>query len=129
MSSARQEEEGRPEEQPEAGTGDWTLLSTHARVLVEIARDPDVRIRDLAAQCDMTERAVQRIVADLEQAGYLSHTRVGRRNRYTVNTDQTFRHHAHADYPVGPLLDLLTAPANNARSRGSRRRHPGSKEA
>jgi DNA-binding MarR family transcriptional regulator len=114
--------------QPEDGTGDWTLLSTHARVLVEIARDPDVRIRDLAVECDMTERAVQRIVADLEQAGYLSHTRVGRRNRYTVNTDQTFRHHAHADYPVGPLLDLLTAPATD-RNRDRRPRHPGPKEA
>jgi DNA-binding MarR family transcriptional regulator len=114
--------------QPEGGTGEWTLLSTHARVLVEIARDPDVRIRDLAAECDMTERAVQRIVADLEQAGYLSHTRVGRRNRYTVNTDQTFRHHAHADYPVGPLLAQLSAPAND-RDRESRHRHPGSQEA
>src|ERR1700722_17294325 len=99
--------------QPDSGTGEWTLLSTHARVLVEIARDPDVRIRDLSAECDMTERAVQRIVADLEQAGYLSHTRVGRRNRYTVNADQTFRHHAHAGYPVGPLLALFTAPARH----------------
>ena len=115
-------------EQPEGGSGDWTLLSTHARVLVEIARDPDVRIRDLAAECDMTERAVQRIVADLEQAGYLSHTRVGRRNRYTVHADQTFRHHAHAGYPVEPLLALFTAPAN-ARNREGRRRRPGPKEA
>ena len=112
---------------PESGAGDWTLLSTHARVLVEIARDPDVRIRDLAAECDMTERAVQRIVADLEQAGYVSHTRVGRRNRYTVHTDQTFRHHAHAGYQVGPLLDLFTAPATT-RNRESRQRRPGPQE-
>ena len=112
----------------EGETGEWTLLSTHARVLVEIARDPDVRIRDLSAECDMTERAVQRIVADLEQAGYLSHTRVGRRNRYTVNADQTFRHHAHAGYPVGPLLALFTAPARH-RNREGRRRHPGPQEA
>lgn len=116
------------DERPTGATGDWTLLSTHARVLVEIARDPDVRIRDLAAECDMTERAVQRIVADLEQAGYLSHTRVGRRNRYTVNTDQTFRHHAHADYPVGPLLAQLSAPADN-RAPDGRHRPPESKEA
>ena len=114
--------------QPQDAAGDWTLLSTHARVLVEIARDPDVRLRDLAAECDMTERAVQRIVADLERAGYLSRTRVGRRNRYTVNADQTFRHHAHADYPVGPLLALFTAPAH-PRTREARRRHPGPKEA
>ena len=114
--------------QPEGAAGDWTLLSTHARVLVEIARDPDVRIRDLAAECDMTERAVQRIVADLEQADYLSHTRVGRRNRYTVNSEQTFRHHAHAGYPVAPLLELFTAPARN-RNREGRRRHPGTQEA
>jgi hypothetical protein len=115
-------------ERPDAGTGDWTLLSTHARVLVEIARDPDVRLRDLAAECNMTERAIQRIVADLEQTGYVSHTRVGRRNRYTVDPDRTFRHHAHADYPVGPLLALFTTPAT-ARKRESRRRHPGPKEA
>jgi len=91
-------------------TGDWTLLTTHARVLVEIARDPEVRMRDLAAACDMTERSIQGIVADLESAGFLSHTRVGRRNRYTVHTDQTFRHHTHADYEVGPLLELFTTP-------------------
>jgi hypothetical protein len=98
-------------------------------VLVEIARDPDVRVRDLAAECDMTERAIQRIMADLEQAGYVSHTRVGRRNRYTVDPDQTFRHHAHAGYPVGPLLALFTAPATARNREGRARRHPGPKEA
>jgi DNA-binding IclR family transcriptional regulator len=79
-------------------------------VLVQIARDPDVRVRDLAAACDMTERSIQVIVADLEHAGYLSHTRVGRRNRYTVHADQVFRHRAHAGYEVGPLLELFTTP-------------------
>lgn len=91
-------------------TAEWTLLTTHARVLVEIARDPEVRMRDLAAACDMTERSIQTIVADLEQAGFLSHRRVGRRNRYTVHPEQAFRHRNHAGYEVGSLLELFTAP-------------------
>ena len=93
-----------------AEAAEWTLLTTHARVLVEIARDPDARMRDLAAACDMTERSVQLIVADLERAGYLSHSRVGRRNRYTVHPDRAFRHRAHAGYEVRPLLELFTTP-------------------
>jgi hypothetical protein len=96
----------------DAEPSEWTLLTTHARVLVQIARDPEVRVRDLAAACDMTERSIQIIVADLERAGYLSHTRVGRRNRYTVHADQAFRHQTHSGYEVGPLLELFTNPPN-----------------
>lgn len=92
------------------GTGGWTLLTAHGRVLVQIARDPDARIRDLAADCLLTERTVQAIVNDLEEAGYVSHVRVGRRNRYTVHSDLPFRHPVHADYPIGPVLGLLTEP-------------------
>ena len=93
-----------------AETTEWTFLTTHARVLVEIARDPETRMRDLAAACDMTERSIQAIVADLEQAGFLSHSRVGRRNRYTVHPEQAFRHRNHAGYEVGSLLELFTTP-------------------
>ncbi|AOT62267.1 helix-turn-helix domain-containing protein [Streptomyces fradiae] len=82
----------------------WTFLTNHARVLLHIARDPDVRLRDVAASVGITERAVQLIVGDLEAAGYLTRTRVGRRNRYTIDPTVALRHPAEADHPVGDLL-------------------------
>jgi len=72
------------------GAGSWTLLTGHGHVLVEIARNPDARIRDLSPVVGLTERTVQAIVADLEAAGYLTRTRIGRRTRYTVNPDSPF---------------------------------------
>ena len=107
--------------------GSWTLLTGHGRVLVEIARNPHARIRDISPVVDLTERTVQAIVTDLEAAGYLTRTRVGRRNRYTVNPDRPFRHSAQDGLQVGPLLDVLTAmadtetPAPGARSHQPRR--------
>jgi DNA-binding transcriptional ArsR family regulator len=92
--------------------GSWTLLTGHGHVLVEIARNPDARIRDISRLVDLTERTVQAILADLEGAGYLTRTRVGRRSRYTVNPDSPFRHSAQQGLRVGPLLDLLTAMAD-----------------
>jgi hypothetical protein len=89
--------------------GTWTLLTGHGHVLVEIARDPGARIRDIAAAAGLTERAVQAIVADLEAAGYLTRTRTGRRTLYTVNPDKLFRHPAQEGHRVGPFLDLLAA--------------------
>ncbi|WP_069173818.1 helix-turn-helix transcriptional regulator [Streptomyces griseus] len=82
----------------------WTFLTNHARVLLAIARDPQVRLRDVAAGIGITERAVQIIVADLEAAGYLTRTRVGRRNRYTIDPSVALRHPAEAGHPVGDLL-------------------------
>ena len=90
----------------------WMLLTGHGRVLVEIARNPDARIRDISPVVGLTERTVQGIVADLESAGYLTRTRIGRRNRYTVNPDSPFRHRDQDGLPVGPLLDLLTSMAD-----------------
>jgi DNA-binding Lrp family transcriptional regulator len=90
----------------------WTLLTGHGHVLVEIARNPDARIRDISPAVDLTERTVQAIVADLEAAGYLTRTRIGRRTRYTVNPDSPFRHSAQEGLRVGPLLALLTAMAD-----------------
>ncbi|MCF6521657.1 helix-turn-helix domain-containing protein [Streptomyces sp. JJ36] len=87
-----------------AGSGQWTFLTNHARVLLHVARDPDVRLRDVAARIGITERAVQLIVADLEATGYLTRTRVGRRNRYTVDPTVALRHPSEADHPVGDLL-------------------------
>ncbi|MEW2546872.1 helix-turn-helix domain-containing protein [Streptomyces sp. NPDC047002] len=91
---------------PESHSG-WTFLTNHARVLASVADDPTVRIRDIAARCRLTERAVQRIIADLEQGGYLSHTREGRANTYRVTPGKVLRHPAEASLTVGSLLALL----------------------
>jgi DNA-binding IclR family transcriptional regulator len=89
--------------------GSWTLLTGHGHVLVEIARDPTARIRDLAAATGLTQRTVQVMVADLETAGYLTRTPAGRRTQYSVNRDSLFRHSAQEGLRIGALLDLLTA--------------------
>jgi DNA-binding IclR family transcriptional regulator len=94
---------------PDERDGSWTLLTGHGHVLVEIARNPAARIRDISAVVGVTERTVQAIVADLVAAGYLTRTRTGRRNLYSVNTDSLFRHSAQEGLRVGPFLDLLTA--------------------
>jgi MarR family len=95
--------------------GSWTLLTGHGHVLVEIARNPDARIRDISPVVGLTERTVQAIVADLEAAGYLTRTRTGRRTRYTVNHDSLFRHSAQEGLRVGPFLTLLAATGPDAR--------------
>lgn len=85
----------------------WTFLTNHARVLVQISRDPGIRVRDIAARCLLTERAVQRIITDLEDGGYLTHTRVGRTNHYQVTASSPLRHPADAGPRVADLLALL----------------------
>ena len=97
---------------PDERGGSWTLLTGHGHVLVEIARNPEARMRDISAAAGITERTAQVIVADLEAAGYITRTRIGRRTRYTVNPDNPFRHAAQEGLRVGPLLDLLTAMAD-----------------
>jgi DNA-binding IclR family transcriptional regulator len=98
--------------EPDGRDGGWTLLTGHGHVLVEIARNPEARIRDLSAVAGITERTVQAIVADLEAAGYITRTRTGRRTRYTVNTDSLFRHPAQDGHRVGPFLAMLAASGN-----------------
>ncbi|MFI5675431.1 MarR family transcriptional regulator [Streptomyces cellulosae] len=91
---------------PEPHTG-WTFVTNHARVLAVIADDPNVRIRDIAVHCRLTERAVQKIIADLEHEGYLSHTREGRGNTYRIEPGKVLRHPAEAGLTVASLLSLL----------------------
>ncbi|SCF03319.1 DNA-binding transcriptional regulator, MarR family [Micromonospora haikouensis] len=89
-------------------TRNWTFLTNHGHVLLAIARNPTARLRDVADEVGVTERAAQAIVADLEAGGYLRRTRVGRRNEYTVDPSGHFRHPAEADRQVGDLLALFT---------------------
>lgn len=86
----------------------WRFLSNHAQVLLCIDRDPNVRLRDVAETVGITERAVQRIVGDLVDSGYVNIERLGRRNHYTVNRDVSMRHPAQTNTEIGELLDLLT---------------------
>src|SRR5215471_14320264 len=85
----------------------WTFLTNHTQVLLCLTRDPDMRLRDVADAVGVTERAVQRIVAELVETGYLERSRVGRRNHYTVNREHAMRHVAQLGHQIGGLLDLL----------------------
>ena len=85
----------------------WTFLTNHAHVLLCIARDPGIRLVDIARHVGVTERAAQRIVADLVEAGYLSRSRDGRRNRYVVHADRPLRHPLAQTHEIGELLDVL----------------------
>lgn len=87
--------------------GDWTFLTNHAHVLIAIARDREARLRDVAEQVGITERATQAIVHDLVAAGYLERERVGRRNRYRINESLPLRHPLERDRDVAVLLRPL----------------------
>lgn len=85
----------------------WTFLTNHAQVLLGISQNPDVRLRDLAEHVGITERATQRIVVDLVEAGYVKRLRKGRRNHYLINPRVEMRHAAQEGHPIGQLLNLL----------------------
>lgn len=87
--------------------GEWTFLSNHGHVLVCLARDPEVRMRDVAEAVGVTERAVQQIVRDLVDQDYVEKEKVGRRNRYRVVRSAHFRHELEAEVRLGEFLDLV----------------------
>jgi DNA-binding Lrp family transcriptional regulator len=95
----------------------WTFLSNHAHVLVCLALDPDARLRDVAASVGITERAVQKIVTDLEQAGIIVRERAGRRNRYRLHLEVPLRHPLESHKTVGVLLSLVLDRAGLKRIR------------
>jgi predicted transcriptional regulator len=94
----------------------WTFLTNHCHVLVCLAADPDVLLRDVAARIGITERAVQQIVTDLEAAGVIVRSRVGRRNRYDVRRDRPFRHPLESSLTVGEFVDLVQHDTRWART-------------
>jgi hypothetical protein len=87
----------------------WTFLTNHAQVLVCIARDPGVRLRDIGERVGITERAAHRIVTELAAAGYITRHRNGRRNHYTINTHLPLPDPIAREQNVGELLEILTA--------------------
>jgi predicted transcriptional regulator len=86
----------------------WTFLTKHAQVLVCIANDPGIRLRDIGDRIGITERATHRIVTDLAVAGYITRKKTGRRNNYTINTAAPLPDPLARDQNVGELLTLLT---------------------
>lgn len=90
--------------------GDWTFFSNYGHVLVCLARNREVRLRDVASKVGITERAVQKIVRDLQDAGYLTISKQGRCNRYRINRRKTLRHELETHCTVGKLLTLMTKP-------------------
>lgn len=93
-----------------AATRQWTFLTNHGHALIVLSSNPDARIRDVAEAVGITERAAQAIVADLEADGYVTKTRVGRRNRYELHEGLRFRHPVEAGHTVRELLDIFSRP-------------------
>jgi DNA-binding Lrp family transcriptional regulator len=85
----------------------WSLVTNHGHVLAHVAADPEARLRDVAEHVGITERTAAQIVNDLEQAGYLTKTRVGRRNRYQIDCERNVRTPRLPAMTIGQLLALL----------------------
>ena len=112
--------------------GSWGFMSNHGRVLLLLARDPGMRLRDIAARLDITERTAYGIITDLTAAGYISKRKDGRRNRYQIEAHQPLPELASRARTVGEVLALFTgtgqSPADGdtaGRARAAARMHPG----
>lgn len=86
----------------------WRFLTNHGHVLIYLSRHPDARIRDIAVAVGITERSTQAILAELESDGYVTKIKIGRRNRYQLHPDLTFRHPEEAQQPIGALLRIFS---------------------
>jgi DNA-binding Lrp family transcriptional regulator len=96
----------------------WTFLTNHTHVLLAVRRDPELRQREIAELVGITEGAVQRIIGELQEAGYLARERIGRRNRYRVCEDLPLRHPLEADHTIGELLEQLAPASGHRPARG-----------
>jgi DNA-binding transcriptional ArsR family regulator len=91
----------------------WTFLTNHSQVLLCVARNKQSTAREIASVVGITERAVQRILDDLEEAGYITRFREGRKNYYTIHPEQPMRHPAQQGHIIRELLDLLISPEDS----------------
>ena len=109
--SANRKRTSRPTRTTASVAGDegpaWTFLSNHAHVLICLAEDPQLPLRDVAQRVGITERSVQRIVSELEAGGYLVRSREGRCNRYTLRRTQPLRHPIEMHRRVGDLIEMV----------------------
>lgn len=85
----------------------WTFLTNHSHVLIVLAEDPSLVLREVAVRVGITERAVQRIIAELEEDGFVEKERVGRRNHYRIHADRALRHPIEEHRTIGDILDLI----------------------
>ena len=92
---------------PSASKPTWFVLTNHGNVLLCVARDPTIRISEIARSVGIGERAAQKILADLVSGGFLVRIKEGRRNRYEINRNAHLRHPLFAELEIGPLLDVL----------------------
>jgi DNA-binding transcriptional ArsR family regulator len=99
----------------------WDFLTNHAHVLICVAHDPGIRLRDIAAAVGITERAAHRILSELVEEGYVLRERHGRRNRYKVKPELPLRHPLVQEREVGDLLNVLLRPQRPGRNGGRRR--------
>ena len=90
----------------------WTFLTNHAHVLIALHANPDLVLREVAVRVGITERAVQRIVQDLEEEGFIRREKVGRKNHYQVLTQEPLRHPLEAHRTIGDLLKLITGQSS-----------------
>ena len=90
----------------------WSFLSNHGHILVCIARDPNIRVREIAQAVGITERAVQRILGELEEAGVISRRRNGRRTHYEIDGELPLRHPVEAEHSIDELLRLARSRAS-----------------
>lgn len=88
--------------------GSWTFLSNHGHVLIYLGKNPEARIREIADAVGITERSAQGIIADLEEGGYITINRIGRRNAYRINSARKFRHPEESDQSIAPLLKIFS---------------------
>lgn len=100
---------------PVPPAGSWTFLTNHTHVLLCLYQQPDERLRDVAVKVGITERMVQRIIAELVEAGYLKVTKIGRRNQYSVNASLRLRHPMEMDHAIGELLSILSPDTTHRR--------------
>lgn len=93
----------------------WTFLSNHAHVLILLCAEPDLVLREVAQRVGITERAVQRIVHELEEEGFLTRERIGRRNRYHIDGGKHLRHHIESHCTIDQLLKLVIGSKSSRR--------------
>ena len=85
----------------------WTFLTNHGHVVLSLAHNPDILVRELAVRVGITERAVQRILCELADAGYITREKTGRRTRYTIDRKRALRHPVEAAHSIGDLIGLV----------------------
>ncbi|UCC15910.1 MAG: MarR family transcriptional regulator [Dehalococcoidales bacterium] len=87
--------------------GEWTFLSNHGRVLIYIFNNPKSTTEEISRETELSQRGVQKIITELETAGYIAHKKVGRRNLYTVYSELPMRHHLERNHMVGDIIHAL----------------------